>query len=180
MTITRFVLLTALIATPATALAQSANPITAGAKAQFDAVSGFVVRAAEKVPEDAYAFQATADVRTMGQLFGHIADGFMGMCSTAGGGTPPRTGIEKSVTGKANLVAALKESVAYCQTVYAAMTDQRGLETVPFFFGPSPRSAVLYFTVAHAYEHYGNLVTYMRLKNIVPPSSEPRPAKPAK
>ncbi|HEU4748701.1 MAG TPA: hypothetical protein VFS56_09385, partial [Gemmatimonadaceae bacterium] len=56
------------------------------------------------------------------------------------------------------------------------MTDQKGVETVPFYFGPTPRLSVLYFTVTHTYEHYGNLVTYMRLKNIVPPSSEP--AKP--
>lgn len=177
MNITRFVLITALVATPAAAMAQSANPITANAKAQFDAVSGFLVRAAEKVPEDIYAFQPTPEVRTMGQLFGHVADGFMGMCSTAGGSKPPRAGIEKAVTGKANLIAALKEAVAYCQTVYGAMTDARGLETVPFYFGPSTRSSVLYFNVAHAYEHYGNLVTYMRLKNIVPPSSEPKPGQ---
>jgi uncharacterized damage-inducible protein DinB len=177
MSIRHIVLGALLVALPSSALAQSGNPITAGAKAQFDAVSGFVVRAAEKVPEDAYEFRATAEVRTMGQLFGHVADGLFGMCATAGGGKPPRTGIEKSVTGKANLVAALKEGVAYCQTVYTSMTDQKGLETVPFYFGPSPRSSVLYFNVAHAYEHYGNLVTYMRLKNIVPPSSEPA-AKP--
>ena len=56
------------------------------------------------------------------------------------------------------------------------MTDQKGTETVPFYFGQTPRLSVLYFVVTHTYEHYGNLVTYMRLKNIVPPSSEP--AKP--
>ena len=178
MNVTRLVLITVLMTTPSAAMAQSTNPITAAAKAQFDAVSGFLVRAAEKIPEDVYAFQPTAEVRTVAQLVGHVGDGFMGMCSTGGGGKPPRAGIEKSVTGKANLVAALKEAVAYCQTVYGAMTDQGGQETVPFYFGPSPRSAVLYFNVAHAYEHYGNLVTYMRLKNIVPPSSE-APAKPA-
>ena len=122
MNITRLILLTTLLATPVTAMAQTANPITAGAKAQFDAVSGFLVRAAEKIPEDVYAFQPTADVRTVAQLVGHVADGFMGMCSTGGGGKPPRIGIEKSVTGKANLVVALKEAVAYCQTVYGAMT----------------------------------------------------------
>ena len=171
----RYVLITALLAMPGSAFAQGANPITAGAKAQFDAVSGFVVRAAEKIPDDVYR-QATPTCGLCEAGRAH-RDGFMGMCYTAGGGKPPRTGIEKGVTGKANLVAALKESVAYCETVYGAMTDQRGLETVPFYFGPSPRSAVLYFTVAHAYEHYGNLVTYMRLKNIVPPSSEPKPTK---
>jgi uncharacterized damage-inducible protein DinB len=114
----------------------------------------------------------------MSELFGHVADAFFGMCATAAGEKAPREGIEKSVTGKANLVAALKEGAAYCQSIYGKMTDQRGMETVPFYFGPTPRASVLYFNVAHGYEHYGNLVTYMRLRNIVPPSSEP-PTKPA-
>lgn len=170
--------LAGLLAVPGSALAQAGNPMVAGAKAQFTIVSGFVIRAAEKVPEEDYSFRATPDVRRMSELFGHVADAFFGMCSTAAGEKPPREGIEKSVTGKANLVAALKEGAAYCQSVYGKMTDQRGMETVPFYFGPTPRTSVLYFNVAHGYEHYGNLVTYMRLRNIVPPSSEP-PAKPA-
>ena len=83
----------------------------------------------------------------------------------------------KAVTAKPALIAALKEGVSYCNTVFDGMTDQKGTETVPFYFGPTPRLSVLYFSVTHTYEHYGNLVTYMRLKNIVPPSSEP-PTKP--
>ena len=161
-------------ALPAIGSAQTANPnpLTANAKVQFGALSGFVVRSAEKVPEDLYSFRATPDVRTMAQLFGHIADAMFAMCSTAAGTKPPRTGIEKAETTKAALVTALKEGVAYCNTVYDGMTDQKGAEPVPFYFGPSPRLSVLYFVVTHTYEHYGNLVTYMRLKNIVPPSSE--------
>jgi uncharacterized damage-inducible protein DinB len=181
MSIRNVVLAAVLVALPAASVAQSAaqpaNPLTANAKVQFGALSGFVVRSAEKVPEDLYSFRATPDVRTMAELFGHVADAMFGMCATAAGSKPPRTGIEKSVTGKAALVAALKEGVAYCNTVYDGMTDQKGTEMVPFYFGPSPRLSVLYFVVTHTYEHYGNLVTYMRLKNIVPPSSEP-PAKP--
>jgi uncharacterized damage-inducible protein DinB len=149
-----------------------ANPLTANAKVQFGALSGFVVRSAEKVPEELYTFRATPEVRSMAELFGHIADAMFGMCSTAAGSQPPRTGIEKAATGKTQLVGALKEAVAYCNTAYDGMTDQKGVETVPFYFGPTPRLSVLYFVVTHTYEHYGNLVTYMRLKNIVPPSSE--------
>jgi uncharacterized damage-inducible protein DinB len=165
-----------LVAIPATGSAQTANPLTANAKIQFGALSGFVVRSAEKVPEDLYSFRATPEVRTMAQLFGHVADAMFSMCSTAAGSKPPRTGIEKAVTTKPALVAALKEGVSYCNSVYDSMTDQKGTETVPFVFGPTPRLSVMYFVVTHTYEHYGNLVTYMRLKNIVPPSSEP--AKP--
>jgi uncharacterized damage-inducible protein DinB len=164
-------------AAPATSWAQTANPMTANAKIQFGALSGFVVRSADKVPEDLYSFRATPEVRSMAELFGHVADAMFAMCSTAVSAKPPRTGIEKAVTKKAELVAALKEAVSYCNTVYDGMTDQKGSsETVPFYFGPTPRLSVLYFVVTHTYEHYGNLVTYMRLKNIVPPSSEP--AKP--
>ena len=170
-------LLAVLLATGSSAAsAQPANPLTANAKIQLAALTGFVIRSAEKVPEDLYSFRPTPDVRTMGQLYGHVADALFGMCATAAGSKPPRTGIEKSVSAKTELVAALKEGVSYCNTVLDGMTDQKGVETVPFYFGPSPRLSVLYFTVTHTYEHYGNLVTYMRLKNIVPPSSEP--AKP--
>ena len=166
-----------LVAIPAAGSAQTANPLTANAKIQFGALSGFVVRSAEKVPEDLYSFRATPEVRSMAELFGHVADAMFSMCSTAAGSKPPRTGIEKAVTSKPALVAALKEGVSYCNSVYDAMTDQKGTETVPFVFGPTPRLSLMYFVVTHTYEHYGNLVTYMRLKNIVPPSSEPA-AKP--
>ena len=166
-----------LLLTPAVSFGQTSNPLTANAKIQFGALSGFVVRSAEKVPEELYSFRATPDVRSMAELFGHVADAMFSMCSTAAGTKPPRTGIEKAVTAKPALVAALKEGVSYCNTVFDGMTDQKGVETVPFYFGPTPRLSVLYFAVTHTYEHYGNLVTYMRLKNIVPPSSEP--AKPS-
>ncbi|HEX6162985.1 MAG TPA: DinB family protein [Vicinamibacterales bacterium] len=172
-----FALAALLIALPSTALSQTANPLTANAKIQFGALSGFVVRSAEKVPEDLYSFRATPEVRSMGELFGHVADAMFSMCSTAAGSKAPRTGIEKSVTTKPALVAALKEGVSYCNSVYDAMTDQKGAETVPFYFGQTPRLSVLYFVVTHTYEHYGNLVTYMRLKNIVPPSSEAKPGQ---
>ena len=152
--------------------AQAANPLTNGARVQFRAVKDFIVRAAEKVPEDLYAFRATPDVRTMAQLFGHVADGFFGMCAAAQGEKPSRVGIEKSMTTKADLVKVLNEAATYCDSVFDKMDDKRGAEIVSFYFGPTPRLSVLYFATTHAYEHYGNLVTYMRLKNIVPPSSE--------
>ena len=170
----RAVLVLLLLAVPSLALAQNPNPLTANAKVQFGALSGFVVRSAEKVPEGLYNFRPTAEVRTFSELFGHVADAMFSMCATAAGTKPPRTGIEK-ITGKPLLVAALKEGVAYCNTVYDGMTDQKGLETVPFYFGPTPRLSVMYFVVTHTYEHYGNLVTYMRLNKIVPPSSEAAP-----
>jgi uncharacterized damage-inducible protein DinB len=171
----QLIIATLFTALPAASFAQAANPLTANVKIQLGALTGFVIRSAEKVPDDLYAFRATPEVRSMGQLFGHIADALFSMCSTAAGSKPQRTGIEKSVTAKPELIAALKDGVGYCNTVIDGMTDQKGAETVPFYFGPTPRLSVLYFAVTHTYEHYGNLVTYMRLKNIVPPSSEGKP-----
>ena len=166
-------LLTPAICFPQTAQPQRANPLTANAKVQFGALSGFVLRSAEKVPESLYPFRATPEVRSMAELFGHVADAWFSMCSTAAGTKPPRTGIEKVVISKPDLLAVLKEGISYCNSVYDGMTDQRGAaESVPFYFGATPRLSVLYFVVTHTYEHYGNLVTYMRLNKIVPPSSE--------
>jgi uncharacterized damage-inducible protein DinB len=157
------------LATPA--FAQS-NPATTAAKAQFGMISGVLAKTAEKIPENLYAFKATPEVRSIAQLIGHIADSQFGICASAAGEKPPQSGIEKSKTTKADLSKALTDSIAYCNTVFDGMNDQKGMEVVKFFTGPTPRLFVLAFNTAHSNEHYGNLVTYMRLNKIVPPSSE--------
>jgi uncharacterized damage-inducible protein DinB len=157
------------------AAAQTSRTLSAAVTPQLTGITGFVVRAAEKIPEDKYSFRATPEVRTVQELFGHIGDALFGMCAAASGAKPPRTGLEKSLKTKAETVQALKEGVAFCNTAVNGMDDQKGAESVPFYFGPTPRLSILYFVVAHTYEHYGNLVTYMRLNNIVPPSSEAPP-----
>lgn len=161
------------VALAAPAVAQP-SPAMAAAKAQFGLISGVLARTAEKVPENLYAFKATPEVRSMGQLIGHIADAQFSMCGAAAGEKPPQSGIEKSMTTKADLAKALAASSAYCHTVIDGMTEPKAMEVVKFVTGPTPRLLVLGFNVAHSYEHYGNLVTYMRLNKIVPPSSEGR------
>ena len=161
---------------PSETSAQVANPLSAGAKAQFTGISSFVTRSVEKIPENLFSFRATPDVRTIAQLFGHIADAYFGMCSAAEGSKPPQQGFENSAATKAALAKALADGVSYCQSVMERMTDPKGAERVDFYFGPTPRLSILYFVTTHTYEHYGNLVTYMRLNKIVPPSSE-APAK---
>jgi uncharacterized damage-inducible protein DinB len=165
----------AVLLAASTALTQGANPLSASAKGQFIGISGFVARSAEKIPENLYAFRATPEVRTIAQLFGHIADAYFGMCSAAADSKPPQSGLEQSATSKAALVKALSDGVSYCRSVMDGMNDTKGAESVPFNFGPTPRLGILFFATAHTYEHYGNLVTYMRLNKIVPPSSETPP-----
>jgi uncharacterized damage-inducible protein DinB len=163
----------AVLALPAASFAQAppANPMQASIKSVFDMLKGNLSKSAEKVGEDLYGFKPTPDVRSFGQLIGHIADSQFGMCATAAGEKPAQSGIEKSATTKAALVKALNDSIAYCDKVLAGFDDTKGLEVTKFFTGPSTRLGVLAFNNAHSFEHYGNMVTYMRLKGIVPPSS---------
>lgn len=163
----------AFLALPSLSSAQAApaNPMQASIKSVFDMLKGNLSKSAEKVGEDLYGFKPTPEVRSFGQLIGHLADSQFGMCATAAGEKPAQSGIEKSATTKAALMKALSDSIAYCDKVLAGMDDTKGLEVTKFFTGPTTRLGVLAFNNAHSYEHYGNLVTYMRLKGIVPPSS---------
>jgi uncharacterized damage-inducible protein DinB len=157
------------------ALAQDANPLTAATKAQHDLISGNIVKAAAKMAEADFAFAPTPDVRTFGRLIGHIANANYGICAMAAGEKSPATSnIEQTATTKADLVKALDEALAYCNGVYAKMTDAAGIEKVKYYLGEHPKLTVLAFNNAHNMEHYGNIVTYMRIKGLVPPSSEGR------
>ena len=169
--------LVALTAVPLAAFGQEAptapaNPITASEKGFYTLVSGEVIAAAQKMPEENYSFKPTAEVRSFGQLVGHVADAQYGMCSTAIGEPNPMKAIEKTKTSKADLVAALKDAVSYCTQAFAGMTDAQGGQMVKLMNYNVAKLTVLSVNTAHTDEHYGNMVTYLRLKGIVPPSSE--------
>ena len=118
------------LVTGSSAEAQTANPLSAGAKRTYEIIKGYVTRAAEKAPEDLYAFKPTPDVRSFGQLVGHVADANFGFCAAAAGEKPPAGGfeqpIEKGKSSKADLQKALADSFAYCDKIHATMTDAAG------------------------------------------------------
>ena len=147
------------------------GPIVATSKTFYGMAKDEVLRTAEKVPEELYSYQPTPEVRTIGQLIAHEADGQYELCSPVTGKTVDK-GIEKNVKGKAALIAALKEAFAYCDAIYAGMSEADAVSTISFFGGKMTKIGVLDFNTAHTNEHYGNLVTYMRLKDMVPPSSK--------
>ena len=93
------------------AVAQSANPMTDAMKARLAIVKGYMTKTAEQVTEENYAFKATPDVRSMGALFGHVADANYYFCSIASGAANPMKGtsIEKTKTTKADLQKALAD-----------------------------------------------------------------------
>jgi len=157
----------------------SDNPFSVINKHGYERTKGTLVRSAEKMPEENYSFKPVDTVRSYGQIIGHLADAQYLFCSTASGEKSPDLKIEKTKTSKADLVAALKEGFAYCDKVYNSMTDAQATQTVKFFGTDVPKFAVLSVNIGHNMEHYGNLVTYMRIKGIVPPTSEQQGAMPA-
>jgi len=176
----RFAIAAFLFAAVASAQNQTANPLIATSKAIFNISKRDVMGSVETIPEDLWSFQPTKDVRTVAQLFAHIADGQYEFCGAAIEGKPVDKGVEKTAKGKAEIVKALNEAFAYCEAAYADLTDAKAAEMVKFFGMPATRLGIMDFNVAHNMEHYGNLVTYMRLKGIVPPSSAPRTPAAAK
>lgn len=173
-------LLICLLVPTAAVLAQD-NPFSAFNKGAYGAVKGILLSSAEKMPEENYSFKPTPAVRSYGQVIGHVADAQYLFCSIALGEKNPSPNIEQTKTSKADLIAALKGAFAYCDKAYDGMTDATGAQIVKLFGNDTPKLDVLTVNNMHNMEHYGNLVTYMRLKNIIPPTSEqnvqPQPKK---
>ena len=174
-------LVLALVSAGATASAQTASapaPPTPGngslsvaLRNQYNAVKLNVTEAAAKMTEADYGFRPVETVRTFGAFVGHIADANLSYCALAKGDKPAMANAE-TLTTKAELVAALAKAVAYCDDVYGAMTDEKALALVKAGRTDMPAAALLFRNVSHTNEHYGNLVTYMRIKGLVPPSTE--------
>ena len=157
------------------------NPLTTWNKFAYARVKDVLLKSAEKMPEENYSFKPVETVRSYGQIVGHVADAQYAFCSIALGEKNPALDIEHTKTSRADLIAALNTAFAYCDKAYDGMTDATAVQTVKLFGNDAPRLSALTVNNMHDLEHYGNLVTYMRLKNIVPPSSEQQaPAQPAK
>jgi uncharacterized damage-inducible protein DinB len=149
-----------------------ANPISLSEKGFYMYVRGYVTAAAEKMPETNYSFKPTPEVRSFGQLVGHVADAQNNFCSMILGEKNPSLDIEKTKTSKADLVQALHDANTYCDKAYGSMTDADAATIVSMGPRKLAKITILSINTAHLDEHYGNMVTYMRLKGLVPPSSE--------
>jgi uncharacterized damage-inducible protein DinB len=169
----RSLAIVSLAAAPLAAQASSANPNVENARAIWESVRDYVTEAAADVPESMYAFRPTPDVRTFGQLIGHIAGSQRVYCAAALGEKPPaEDAVEKAATTKAALVAALKQSNNYCARAYT-ITDAAAAGMTEVFDGKRSKAYALLENAMHDNEHYGNIVTYMRINKMVPPSSKP-------
>jgi len=144
------------------------------AKTMHASVRRNLAEAAAAMPDAEYGFKPTPEVRSFGQVIGHVINANFFFCSQARGEKSPDTQDYEKVADKATLVKALNDALAYCDGAYNDTTDST-FQTLVKVAAPSkeqtPRGMVLMFNTTHNEEHYGNLVVYMRLKGHVPPST---------
>jgi uncharacterized damage-inducible protein DinB len=149
----------------------SGNPAVSTARMLWEQPTQYITAVAEELPESTYAFRPTPEVRTFGQMIGHVAGAQYMFCAAAiGEPARPEEDIEKTRTRKADLVAALKASTQYCTKAYG-QTDRNAQQSTKLFGQQRTRLYALGLNATHNAEHYGNMVTYLRLNGIVPPSS---------
>lgn len=164
-------LLALLVAAPLSAqMSHGEDMSLAAIRALHEQVGGFITAAAEQMPEADYSFRPTDEVRSFGELVGHVANATRMFCGGATGMRSQAPDAEKLMS-KAEIVSALKDAFASCDDAYT-MDAMKAGESITFFGQPHTRLSVLAFNMGHNYEHYGNIVTYMRLKGMVPPSSQ--------
>jgi uncharacterized damage-inducible protein DinB len=121
----------------------------------FNEVNGWVTQAAEMVPAEKYSYKPVDSVRTFGQLIAHVTDSYNYFCAHAAGNKVEwSTPVEKGATDKDTLLPKLKEAVGKCNAAYN-----------------NGQLRPLFVNVGHTNLHYGNIITYMRMMGLKPPSS---------
>jgi uncharacterized damage-inducible protein DinB len=163
----------ALLFLPRIAFSQGApDPAISAIRTQWQGAIDNITKAAEELTDAEYAYRPIAGVRSFGELVGHVAGTQNLICAAVlGDKQPAEDAIEKSAKTKAALVAALKASTAYCDKAYA-ITAAQGAAIVDMFGDKSSKVGALTLNAVHDGEHYGNIVTYMRMQGKVPPSSK--------
>ena len=151
--------------------AQAADPSIAALRSNWQSVIGHITAAASELTEAEYAYRPIATVRTFGEQIGHIAGTQNLICAAVlGDPQPAEDAVERTAMTKVALVAALKTSTEYCARAYA-ISAAAGATTAQLFGESSTRVGALALNAVHNGEHYGNIITYMRMMGKVPPSS---------
>jgi len=158
-----------------------ANPLASWLRNAYMGNRNNIVRTAEKMPEENYGMRpgAQPEVRTFGQQVSHVAFYNFLWCSQAKREKNPNPGNLDKLTSKAEILKVLNDAFTYCDSAYNALTDASGAEVIDITQenGRQTRNlrmGLLTLNYGHNNEIYGSMVIYLRMKNIVPPASEPR------
>jgi DinB superfamily len=166
----RYALLIATATFAGSMYAQDAAAVVKDLQNSYNGIKANILAAAEKMPEDGYAFTPGGGARTFGAWVGHVADAQAGSCGGINA-APKQLGAAQK-TSKADLMAALKESFDMCDKAYSETTPDNYLTPVMSFRGATPRVSALYGNFGHDQECYGSMAVYLRGKEMVPPSTE--------
>jgi hypothetical protein len=151
-------------------LAQTGQPtITSEVKDNYTRTKNTILAAAQKMPEDGYSLKPTAEVRTFAQVIGHVSEAQAMIC---GGIVGQQAKADTSKTAKADVIAELKKSFDVCDRAYATLFETNASVVGGSGFMGGTMVGRLYANLIHDNEMYGTMVVYLRLKGIVPPSSE--------
>src|SRR5271154_1669749 len=168
----RTVVMMAALLTAGCAFAQTPNPFIGELEQFYTIRKGDLLKAADRMPAEDYGFKPTPDVRTFGQLLAHVIDAQMGFCSSVKG--EPRKLNAASKTSKTDLVAALKESFDECDSAFDLMTPETAGKMIKSGNTERSKLGVLLYATLHDTEEYGYMAMYLRLKGLVPPSTDSR------
>ncbi|HLK49517.1 MAG TPA: DinB family protein [Bryobacteraceae bacterium] len=165
----------ALIAAGYASLYAQNNPFTDDARQTYALIKPSLLRAAERMPEEFYSFRTVPEVRTFGEMIAHVADGQLRMCAVVKGEqVTANAGSKKS---KADLIAALQASFDYCDPIYASITDAEASAKVRWARWEMSKLGLLSWNIEHDNEMYGIIGAFLRIKGIVPPSSDRGPRR---
>jgi hypothetical protein len=177
----------ALLACSSQAAAQdAANPFSGWLKTAYANNFNNIIRTAQKMPEENYGMRpgSQQEVRTFGQQVGHVARyNFLWCAQAKGEKNPVGDKNPETLATKAELIKSVQDAMAYCSDIYNKVTDASGAEMIDITqeSGRQTRNlrmGLLILNYGHNNEIYGSMVSYLRMKDIVPPASEPRPVAP--
>jgi len=156
----------------ASALQAQDNPLSTEARQSWTRTKNNILAAAEKMPEEHYSFKPAPESQSFRDLVAHTADSAMGACSSFNG--ERKQAGAGSMTARADLIAALKTATEECDKAYGSLTDAKSTEMIAGRGGSRSRLGSLYGNTIHIEHEYAQMAVHMRLKGVVPPSSEGR------
>lgn len=170
----RYALAFAVLSIPAFAQVPSAAPTGPAAEAQaaYNRIKPNILKAAEKMPDADYQYKPTPEIRPFARIVNHITEAQFHTCTTLNGTKFDPKSVPSETGDKATVIAGLKASFEECDKAYGGLTDGALMEVLSI--GPNKRSRIglAWGNISHDNEQYAELSTYLRLKNLVPPTAE--------
>jgi uncharacterized damage-inducible protein DinB len=146
------------------------SPFLEDYKLKWKNAMEYTLEFAQVMPEDFYGYTPTKIEMTYGEQLKHVAGNIVWLCSSYLQGTKTTIDPLKAGNSKREITAVLESSFNYANKTISALTESDLNETVDFFAGKMTRRRILFLLTDHVTHHRGQLVVYLRMKNIEPPS----------